>query len=445
MKRAVCGRWGGVGMLLGLAAALGDAAAAPAEPASGATRADWAGDLAFFRRELPARHKNLFFATDRAVFERELGGLERDWPRLAESEVALRLQEITAALGDDHTAVYTAPLLAKLAPVPLGLHWFADGWRVLTTDRAHEKLLGRKLTALGGRPMAEVEARLARLLSPHHPWLVKARLPQIVPAPAVLRYCEVAGATLTATTVDDHGHATDAEFPFGTAALPGTPRVNFQPATPADAYAHQRDILRTKLLAADRIFYVQYNRCEGRETAERRGDRETAARLPSLQGLFDAALTELRAAVGDGRADTLVFDVRFNSGGASDFGTRFAQQVAKIGALRQPGRVYVVIGRRTFSSAILNALDFKRLLAARFVGEPTSGTANHYGEVRTFTLPSSRLVVGYSTKYFGEPGGRLDPLQPDIPAEMTFAEFNQGIDPVLPAIVRARALSSGQP
>jgi C-terminal processing protease CtpA/Prc len=221
--------------------------------------------------------------------------------------------------------------------------------------------------------------------------------------------------------------------------------VNFQPATPADAYAHQRDILRTKLLAAERICYVQYNRCEGRETAERRGDRETAARLPSLQALFDSALTELRAAVGDGRADTLVFDVRFNSGGASDFGTRFAQQVAGIAALRRPGRVFVIIGRRTFSSAILNAQDFKRLLAARFVGEPTSGTANHYGEVRTFTLPSSHLVVGYSTKYFGEPGGRLDPLQPDIPAEMSFAEFNEGVDPVLAAIARIRALSAGRP
>jgi len=429
----------GAGLLL----ALSDVAAVRAAEAPTAPRIDWAGDLAVFRRELPARHKDLFFHTDRATFERNVAALERDVPHLSDTEVALRLQEIIAAMGDDHSGVVLPPRPGAAAsmPVPLSLHWFADGWRVIATDRATEHLLTCKVTALGGGPMPEVEARVARLLSPDNPWLVKSRLPQAVVQAAVLRHCGLATDLLVVTAESPEGAPREAKLPLEPAGA-GDGRVQFRPKKVAEAYSNQRAILWHKVLPAERIFYLQYNRCEGREVAERRGDTAAAARLPSLTELFATALAALRTAVEQGQAHTLVVDVRFNPGGASDFGTRFAEQVAEIAPLREPGRVYVIIGRRTFSSAILNALDFKRLLGARFVGEPTSGTANHYGEVKTFTLPSSGAVVSYSTKYFGATEGRLDPLRPDLAAELSFADYAAGIDPALEAIKAATRVSA---
>ena len=78
----------------------------------------------------------------------------------------------------------------------------------------------------------------------------------------------------------------------------------------------------------------------------------------------------------------------------------------------------------------MNALDFKRLLGACWVGEETSGKPNHLGEVRSFTLPTSGLQVQYSTKYFKNVDEEMNTLVPDVKIPMTFDDFRQGIDPV---------------
>lgn len=127
----------------------------------------------------------------------------------------------------------------------------------------------------------------------------------------------------------------------------------------------------------------------------------------------------------------LVWDVRFNGGGNSQPGTRLAEKLADfMHRMDNPPRVYVVLGAATFSSAILNALDFKRLLGACWVGEETSGKPNHLGEVRSFTLPASGLQVQYSTKYFKNVDEEVDTLVPDVLIPMTFDDYRQGVDPV---------------
>ena len=95
----------------------------------------------------------------------------------------------------------------------------------------------------------------------------------------------------------------------------------------------------------------------------------------------------------------------------------------------------MLIGRRTFSSAILNALDMKKQTAALFAGEPTGGKPNHYGEVQSFKLPRSGLAVTYSVKYFKVIDGDPDSLVPDIRVPLNFAEFRAGKDPVLERVL----------
>ncbi|MDR1348005.1 MAG: hypothetical protein LBJ63_06190, partial [Prevotellaceae bacterium] len=93
-------------------------------------------------------------------------------------------------------------------------------------------------------------------------------------------------------------------------------------------------------------------------------------------------------------------------------------------------KTYVVLGRATFSSAILNAMDFKRLTNAIFVGEETSGKPNHFGEVKSFQLPTSKLSVNYSTKYFKMTDENVNTIAPDVKIEMSFSDFMKGVDPV---------------
>ena len=60
----------------------------------------------------------------------------------------------------------------------------------------------------------------------------------------------------------------------------------------------------------------------------------------------------------------------------------------------------VIIGRETFSSALLNAYTFKNSTNAKIIGEPSGGKPNCYGEILRITLPNSKLVITYSTRFY---------------------------------------------
>lgn len=99
--------------------------------------------------------------------------------------------------------------------------------------------------------------------------------------------------------------------------------------------------------------------------------------------------------------------MRFNSGGSSLQGTELIKKLSELKNINQKKKLFVIIGKNTFSSAIINILDFKKYTNAIIVGEITSGKPNHFGEVKNFLLPNSRLQVNYSTKYFKEVGNDL--------------------------------------
>jgi len=87
----------------------------------------------------------------------------------------------------------------------------------------------------------------------------------------------------------------------------------------------------------------------------------------------------------------------------------------------------------------MNALDFRNKTKALLVGEPTGGRPNHFGEVKTFTLPYSGLTISYSTNYFRFAKDDTPSLLPDIPAEPSSADYFAGRDPALEAILNYQA------
>ena len=91
--------------------------------------------------------------------------------------------------------------------------------------------------------------------------------------------------------------------------------------------------------------------------------------------------------------DKLIFDMRYNGGGNSSQGTKFVERLAQ--ALKQHPQVavYVVLGR-------------------------------------SFQLPSSKVLVNYSTKYFKRSEKEIETIEPDMSIEMSFADFKKGVDPV---------------
>ena len=76
----------------------------------------------------------------------------------------------------------------------------------------------------------------------------------------------------------------------------------------------------------------------------------------------------------------VVIDLRDNGGGNSAIIKPLLEKL-KTSNLNNKNSLYVLIGKITFSSALMNAITIKKDFKSTLVGEPTSGNINHYGEV----------------------------------------------------------------
>ena len=151
-------------------------------------------------------------------------------------------------------------------------------------------------------------------------------------------------------------------------------------------------------------------------------------RYPSLK----QNARDLFAAVDRNRPARLVIDLRQNGGGDFFEGREhLIEPIKKRPAINQKGRLFVVVGRATFSAAMVNAIDFRKETNAMLVGEPIGERPNSYSENDSMTLPNSRLVVSYSTRYYKFVDVDVPAVLPDERIDATWADFRAGRDAVM--------------
>jgi hypothetical protein len=105
--------------------------------------------------------------------------------------------------------------------------------------------------------------------------------------------------------------------------------------------------------------------------------------------------------------------------------------------INQPGKLFTIIGRATFSAAMMLADDLEKHTNTLFVGEPTGASPNMYGDAERIVLPNSGLEVWASALHwvYSEPRDNRPWIAPDIPAELSSADYRARRDPALEAIL----------
>ena len=89
------------------------------------------------------------------------------------------------------------------------------------------------------------------------------------------------------------------------------------------------------------------------------------------------------------------------------------------------------VPRQTFSAAMVNAIDFRKETNAILVGEPIGERPNSYSENDEMTLPNSRIVVSYSTRYYKFLDEDVPAVLPDKHIEPSWPDFLAGRDEVM--------------
>jgi len=418
-----------LGFLLALTLGLGYAGAAEAaagpdrarEQAQGAfslTPRQWAEDLDFLAAELPKRHLNLFHKIAEKDFKQGVERLKAELPSLNQDEILVRLIGLVAAIGDSHTGVG----YRTSRGLPLMMYWFKDGIFVLNTIGEYKDILHSRIMGIGGRPLEDVIPLLTSLIPHENDAQVRNHLPNLLVDTAILHGLKIIpspeAAALTVPTAGGRSRAVEM-----------TPlSFRSQPAWLADRSSETGNPLYLKngrlyywyeIIPGSKALFFKYNACQD------------MAGKP-----FAEFVREMFAAADSAAVEKMIIDLRHNGGGNSAVFRPFLDELNKRPNLVGRQKTWVLAGRRTFSSAILNALDLKKEAGASFAGEPTGGKPNHFGEVQVFKLPNSGLPVSYSTKYFRAVDGDPETIVPDLLVEFTAADFLAQKDPVLEAVLK---------
>jgi hypothetical protein len=370
--------------------------------------AAWKEDLDVLARELPARHKNLFFTLKQDQFAREIASIAEGLPRSSDPEIRVALTRLVASVGNAHTSINA---LSGAPVYSLRFEQFPDGFYVVAAAPENREAIGARVISVGGEPTDTVAKRLRPLIPMETPLMEK------VDAPGLLRNAWAIGAVKTEFRLEKDGR----QWNLALESATETTMPKLEPAQfPIPLYLSDRaSAYWFRYLEDTKTFYIQYNRC-----------------VSDPSKPFSDFTREAMAAADQHAVERVIIDLRHNGGGNSEVIKPLVAALKARPKLRQPGRLFVLVSRHTFSSAFMAELQLKHELQASIVGEASAQRPNSYGDVRTFQLPNSKLVVRYCTKYFRlDPHGDPDALLPDIPVDLTAQDYFAGRDPVLARVL----------
>jgi hypothetical protein len=345
-----------------------------------ATLFNWNNDLTHLANEVPKLHPNPYHVTARDTYVAEIEKLRKRAPELAPHEVIVEMTRIVALIGDGHTRL-TLPLDPAAGffqghsktdpPKDPSLIFRAIPQRFTIEDDGLFTTDGRRVTRIGRMSAAEAIAAVLPVAHGDNEWQKR----QVVAGYLSLR--EVLHARGVIETPGD--------VPL---ELEGEAKPIAPPPTELWSYRVQGDAM---------IFELN-------EVAN--GKTETLAQFAAR--VFEAVETQ--------PVNKLIIDLRNNYGGNNSLNRSVLHGIIRARKLQQPGSLFVLIGRRTFSAAMMLVTDLERHTNAIFVGEPTGGSPNGYGDSRRIKLPDSGLTVRVSTLYWqkSDPRDKRTALEPHV-------------------------------
>ncbi len=376
----------------------------------------WAEDVNTLVKKLPKLHKNLFFKISKEEFRTMAVHFKKSLPQLNEDEFQVELSRLISAIGDSHTS-----LLPRITHAfPLMLYWFEDGIYVINTLPEHKEILYGRITKVHHKPIKEVVKAFSEIIPHENKAQLKSSIPQILASAQHLHGLKIIPDrdNMQLTVKNKQKEKVTVEMkalPF-IGAFKGIVDMSDSEGWPLYRKKSGQFYWFT-YLEDKKTVYFKYNSCRNKTKEP-----------------FSEFSKRLLAVIRDNPVEKLVIDLRNNRGGDSGIMNPFIKELSKNDKVNRKGHLFVIIGRQTFSSAILNAIDLKKKTEAILVGEPTGGKPNHYGEIRSLKLPNTKMVVTYSTKYFTHAKEDTPSLMPDIPVEFSFQDYKKKRDPFLQAV-----------
>jgi hypothetical protein len=427
-------------------------AAAQQDPTTAEARR---ADIAVFRERFMARDRALAFAGRATEAEQRLAALEAQAGDVSQAYFELEIARIVALADNGHSADFPGPRSRRFNRImDVRFAPFGEDFYVLRASPANADLLGARLVAIEGRPIAQVRAVARSLAGGTNAWRDRdagyffespeqmAALDVITNADhASYRFRLVNGRTVTRRFTPEP-------------ANPDRVRANsdrwFYPAPVEGEGDNWRALLAPEqapwsLQEPDRAFRMRDAPEIDAFVIEMRQNTSSED-----ADIAEFMLDALEAARTSGRRN-IVLDMRMNGGGDLNNTRAWVRRLPRVA----PGRVFVLTSPWTFSAAISTVGYLKQEAPDRvvIVGEMVGDRLDFHAEGGTFTLPHSGAAILPATERHDYRTGcrnienchgsvvrhpiAVESLAPDIAAPWTIEAYRAGRDPAMEAVAAA--------
>ena len=302
---------------------------------------------------------------------------------LNDDEILAEIYRIVASVGDGHTKVISGFTEAYA----INFYCFKDGIYAINTIDKYKEALYCKLIKINGQDIKSIEEKISPLIAQENQATIKKLLPGNITVPKILHGVKViddVDKEVDFTFEDKEGKTFDLNIE--PVDIRGYKDLNWEVNNEYDEsyplYMQKQDLnYWYQYLEKDKVLYLKYNMCLE--------DEKT--------GNLDDFNNEVLNFIDNNEVDKFVIDIRDNSGGGEGKINDIIEGI-KNSKLNNKKNFYVIVGRRTFSAAILDAVKWRKETNATFIGEKTSGKPNHYGLWGKFKLPNSNLTIQYSSE-----------------------------------------------
>jgi hypothetical protein len=390
--------------------------------------AGWRSDLSMLVPAMAAIHPNLAHSISRAALDGAAADLAATIPTATNDELMVGVLRIVAMVSskgcDAHTGAFiwsTGTYPVDSLPLRLWLFPGESGDSLVIVDALppYQDLVGATIEMIDGIAQAEARQRLDPIIPRDNDQTIRLLAPRYLLIPQVLRGLGIAGegpVSLALTTRTGEAKTVGVEpIPMPDYNAWAGPYGLHLPADPEVPYLSRIDdaLWWTRLADAETL-YVQWNRVD---------------RVPVR------TLDDLRDELHKADVARVVLDVRHNFGGEVSAVDPMLDHFTDP-AIDQPGRLFAITGRNTFSAASLFVARLDAETDATIVGEPMGGCPTAYGDSSDVILPFSGIVVSVAGML--EVGVSADDprltIEPDVAVSLTVDDWASGSDPA-PGIV----------
>ncbi|WP_458785318.1 S41 family peptidase [Vallitalea sediminicola] len=375
----------------------------------------WLADIEFITKELPKNHINLFYELEEEDFYNNIELIKEKIPTLTDDEIIVEVSKLIASVSDEHTQF----VLKDQLRYPFRFYYFEDGIYLLSSVPEYSEYIGCKLKSINSKSVEEIISLFRPIFSYDNEARFKEMVVKQIVISQFLKGLKVINSeTAEFVFIDKNGDEKNIQAVATGFKNSAMKNLNTE-ASQTMLYLKNTDKnYWYEFMEDKRILYFNYNSC-----------------FNMKEKSFEDFNKELFDFIDSHDINKLVVDLRNNGGGKSPILDPFFVELKKRENLDQSNKLFVIVGRETFSSAVINALTFKNNTNAIILGEPTGGKPNHFGEILYLNLSNNNIMISYSTKYITTSKEDIDSLIPDIIVQPSADDYFNGIDSVMERIL----------